>query len=82
MAILPNVLLRPEVDGKTTAELPIKVEEAARFLGVSVQTVYLWVERKQIPHLRVMGRNIRVLKSDLEPFRAQFKQEVVNWQDQ
>jgi hypothetical protein len=22
-------------------------------------TVYLWVERKQIPHLRVMGRNIQ-----------------------
>ena len=52
------------------------VKEAARFLGVSVQTVYLWVERKQIPHLRVMGRNIRFLKSDLQPFRAQFKQEV------
>jgi len=38
--------------------------------------VYLWVERKQIPHLRVMGRNIRFLESDLKPFRAQFKQEV------
>jgi len=48
------------------------------FLGVSRQTVYLWVERKQIPHLRVMGRNIRFLKSDLEPFRAQFKHEVEN----
>jgi excisionase family DNA binding protein len=58
-------------------ELPMTVK-AARFLGVSAQTVYLWVERKQIPHLRVMGRNIRFLKSDLEPFRAQFKQEVEN----
>ena len=57
-------------------ELPLKVREAAVYLGVSVQTVYLWVERKQIPHLRVMGRNIRFLKSDLEPFRATFKQEV------
>jgi excisionase family DNA binding protein len=63
-------------------EIPIKVREAAVFLGVSPQTVYLWVERKQIPHLRVMGRNIRFLKSELEPFRAQFKQEVENWQDQ
>jgi excisionase family DNA binding protein len=63
-------------------ELPLNVRDAAVFLGVSRQTVYLWVERKQIPHLRVMGRNIRFLKSDLEPFRAQFKQEVVNWQDQ
>jgi excisionase family DNA binding protein len=59
-------------------ELPLSVRDAAVFLGVSRQTVYLWVERKQIPHLRVMGRNIRFLKSDLEPFRAQFKQEVEN----
>jgi len=58
------------------AELPLTVRDAAMYLGVSVQTVYLWVERKQIPHLRVMGRNIRFLKSDLEPFRATFKQEV------
>jgi excisionase family DNA binding protein len=58
--------------------LPMTVKEAARFLGVSPQTVYLWVERKQIPHFRVMGRNIRFLKSDLKPFRAQFKHEVEN----
>ena len=54
------------------------VKEAARFLGVSPQTVYLWVERKQIPHLRVMGRNIRFLWADLLPFREQFKREVEN----
>ena len=59
-------------------EPPMRVKEAAKFLGVSPQTVYLWVERKQIPHLRVMGRNIRFLKSDLEPFRASFRQEMVN----
>jgi excisionase family DNA binding protein len=58
--------------------LPMNVKDAARFLGVSPQTVYLWVERKQIPHLRVMGRNIRFLKADLLPFREQFKQEVEN----
>jgi excisionase family DNA binding protein len=57
-------------------EVPLTVREAAVYLGVSIQTVYLWVERKQIPHLRVMGRNIRFLKPDLEPFRATFKQEV------
>ena len=59
-------------------EIPMTVRQAAVFLGVSPQTVYLWVERKQIPHLRVMGRNVRFLKSDLEPFRAAFKQEVGN----
>ena len=61
-------------------ELPMTVREAAKYLGVSPQTVYLWVERKQIPHLRVMGRNIRFLKSDLETFRASFKQEMENGQ--
>ena len=43
-------------------ELPLNVRQAAIYLGVSVQTVYLWVERKQIPELRVMGGNIRFLK--------------------
>ena len=60
----------------TMDDLPLTVRAAAIYLGVSPQTVYLWVERKQIPHLRVMGRNIRFLRSDLEPFRATFKQEV------
>lgn len=57
-------------------ERPWTVQQAAQFLGVSPQTVYLWVERKQIPHLRVMGRNIRFLRSDLEAFRASFKQDI------
>lgn len=70
----PSVI--PEGRRAPEAEYPLTVREAARFLGVSPQTVYLWVERKQIPHLRVMGRNIRFLKSDLEPFRSRFKQEV------
>ncbi len=60
------------------AELPLTVRDAALYLGVSTQTVYLWVERKQIPHLRVMGRNIRFLKSDLDSFRASFRQEMEN----
>ena len=59
-------------------ECPMTVRQAAKFLGVSPQTVYLWVERRQIPHLRVMGRNVRFLKSDLEPFRASFRQEMEN----
>jgi excisionase family DNA binding protein len=59
-------------------EYPLTVREAAKFLGVSPQTVYLWIERKQIPHLRVMGRNIRFLKSELDSFRASFRQEMEN----
>ena len=68
-----EIRARPDRDAN-----PLTVREAAKFLGVSPQTVYLWVERKQIPHLRVMGRNIRFLKSDLETFRASFKQEMEN----
>ena len=71
-----SVALAPNPN--TANEVPLTVREAALYLGVSSQTVYLWVERKQIPHLRVMGRNIRFLKSDLEPFRANFRHEVGN----
>ena len=74
-----NTLVEMKIQTLTDGnEHPWTVPEAANFLGVSPQTVYLWVERKQIPHLRVMGRNIRFLKSDLAPFRAQFKHEVGN----
>ena len=74
-----SAVVAPEMQASISPdESPLTVREAARFLGVSAQTVYLWVERKQIPHLRVMGRNIRFLKSDLEPFRASFKQEMEN----
>jgi len=74
-----QTLVEPHERASTPLEeRPLTVREAAKYLGVSPQTVYLWVERKQIPHLRVMGRNIRFLKSDLEPFRASFKQEMEN----
>ena len=71
-------VLTPGSTEQRNAESPMTVRDAAIYLGVSPQTVYLWVERKQIPHLRVMGRNIRFLKSDLGPFRASFKREVEN----
>jgi excisionase family DNA binding protein len=74
-----EILVDLEPNRPTSIEdYPLTVKEAARYLGVSPQTVYLWVERKQIPHLRVMGRNIRFLKSDLETFRASFKKEMEN----
>jgi len=72
-----NLLTQTQYQSKAFGDdRPLTVRDAAKFLGVSPQTVYLWVERKQIPHLRVMGRNIRFLRSDLEPFRATFRQEV------
>ena len=65
----------PEPFSEDSDDLPWSVSRAAQFLGVSPQTVYLWVERKQIPHLSVMGRNIRFLRVDLERFRATFRRE-------
>ena len=76
---MPNSQTPPLVNASfARGELPLSVRDAAVYLGVSPQTVYLWVERKQIPHLRVMGRNIRFLESDLRSFRATFRQEVEN----
>ena len=53
-------------------EAPITVKAAARFLGVSPSLVYAYVERKQIPHYRMMGRSIRFRLSELVEWRQQF----------
>ena len=45
---------------------------AARFLGVSPSLVYAYVERKQIPHYRMMGRSIRFRLSELAEWRQPF----------
>jgi excisionase family DNA binding protein len=54
---------RPEATG---FEASVDVKTAARFLGVSPSLVYAYVERKQIPHFRMMGRSIRFSLSELE----------------
>ncbi len=53
-------------------EEPVDVKAAARFLGVSRSLVYAYVERKQIPHFRMMGRCIRFSLSELAKWRQQF----------
>jgi excisionase family DNA binding protein len=53
-------------------EAPVDVKTAARFLGISPSLVYAYVERKQIPHFRMMGRSIRFSISELEKWRRQF----------
>jgi excisionase family DNA binding protein len=53
-------------------EAPVDVKTAARFLGVSPSLVYSYVERKQIPHFRMMGRCIRFSISELEKWRQKF----------
>jgi excisionase family DNA binding protein len=53
-------------------EGPVDVKTAARFLGVSPSLIYAYVERKQIPHYRMMGRSIRFRISELAKWRQQF----------
>jgi len=53
-------------------EKPVDVKTAAHFLGVSPSLVYAYVERKQIPHFRMMGRAIRFRISELDSWRQQF----------
>jgi len=54
------------------SERTVNVREAAVFLGVSPSLVYAYVERKQIPHFRMMGRAIRFRLSELDSWRQQF----------
>ena len=53
-------------------EEPVTVKTAAQFLGVSPSLVYAYVERKQIPHYRMMGRSIRFRLSELAEWRQRF----------
>ena len=57
---------------KEDLETPVDVKTAAGFLGVSPSLVYSWVERKQIPHFRIMGRAIRFSIPELAQWRQQF----------
>src|SRR5580700_2328873 len=68
--------LRPAQLGDSqndTLELHVDVKTAARFLGVSCSLVYSYVERKQIPHYRMMGRAIRFKLAELASWREQFR---------
>ena len=40
---------------------------------MSPSLVYAWVERKQIPHYRMLGRAIRFRLSELDEWRNQFR---------
>ena len=62
----------PTLQPSVMEETPVAVKTAARFLGVSPSLVYAYVERKQIPHYRMMGRSIRFRLSELAEWRSQF----------
>ncbi len=57
---------------REATDTPITVKAAARFLGVSSSLVYAYVERRQIPHYRMMGRSVRFRWSELAEWRQPF----------
>jgi excisionase family DNA binding protein len=68
----PSVDNRQAIQETRDFEATVDVKTAARFLGVSPSLVYAYVERKQIPHFRMMGRSIRFSLIELEKWRRQF----------
>jgi excisionase family DNA binding protein len=73
MSASPAYPVHPPTDGNgAELEHPVDVKTAARFLGVSASLVYAYVERKQIPHFRMMGRAIRFRLSELDAWRQKF----------
>ena len=66
-----RIAIAPEDTGNPVEQL-VDVKAAARFLGVSPSLVYAYVERKRIPHYRMMGRAIRFRLSELADWRQQF----------
>jgi len=73
MSTLSAVAAAESVDADNAEfERPVDVKAAARFLGVSTSLVYAYVERKQVPHFRMMGRAIRFRLSELDRWRQQF----------
>jgi excisionase family DNA binding protein len=51
------------------------IKDAARFLSISVSTLYGWVWQRRIPFVKV-GRALRFERSDLEKFVRTNKYEV------
>ena len=71
-ANLPESATQPGNRTEPSFEEPVNVKAAARYLGVSPSLVYSWVERRQIPHFRMMGRSIRFRLSELDEWRNRF----------
>ena len=50
----------------------MNVKQLAKFLGVSVNTIYSWVHQKRIPYIKV-GRLVRFDSQDLDNWFAKNK---------
>jgi excisionase family DNA binding protein len=48
----------------------ISYADAARALGININTLYAWVHQKRVPHVRYGRRNVRFRRADLQAFLA------------
>ena len=51
------------------------VSEISRILKMSRSKIYLLIQRKEIPHLKI-GRNVRITESQLREWIEQNKEEM------
>lgn len=47
----------------------LSYREAATFLGINLNTLYVWVARKQVPHIRYTARMVVFERSALKRWR-------------
>lgn len=50
----------------TTLDRLLTVPEAAKFLRISKSQLYLLIEQKRIPHIRLSERRVVIRESDLK----------------
>ena len=72
MNVTDQSTVEKRVNEAANFEQVVDVKTAAQFLGVSPSLVYAYVERRQIPHFRMMGRAIRFSLAELDKWRQQF----------
>ncbi len=49
----------------------LNYRQAAELVGVPLGTMYAWVNRRQIPHVRLGGRLVRFRREALEAWLAE-----------
>jgi excisionase family DNA binding protein len=50
---------------------PLFPFELAKYFGVSMQTVYIWIKKKKIDHIHTPGGHIRIPKESVERFEQE-----------
>lgn len=56
----------------------LNYDEASQFTGISKNTLYAKVSRKEIPHIRLGGRLVRFSRSELEAWINQHRVPVTD----